>query len=380
MTRDNNSFFRQLLFLVVLIAIGVILFRHLKFFVGSFLGAITIYIVLRNTMFRMVERQGMHRWFAALVLVAATAMVLAGFAWLSVKTVGSELVNINVDGLVGRGRALLQQANDRLGLKIDLQDVMSSSEGVLKAVVNAVLNTTYSFTANILMMLLILYFMFAKGRKMEAKMWEYAPFKDKSLEMIKHELKTMIYSNAVGMPVILILQTLASTLIYWLLGFTNPWFWGFITALCGLVPAVGTMLVYLPVAVWMVASGDVLNGIILMLYGAVVISNVDNVLRIVLLHKVADTHPLVVIFGVIMGIPLFGFWGIIFGPLFISCFILLVNIYYTEYGLWEKDPGHHKKPVRKAVPPHFKKIHEKMCEPAVVAPPVASPKDSAPAE
>ena len=64
-----------------------------------------------------------------------------------------------------------------------------------------------------------------------------------------------------------------------------------------------------------------------------VIANVDNLCRMILMNKVADTHPLIVIFGVILGIPLFGFWGIIFGPLLISGFLLLMKIYYKEYNL-----------------------------------------------
>ncbi len=356
---QNNALFRQLLFLTILIGIGVILFRQLNFFVGAFLGAITIYVVLRNTMFRLVEKYEIRRWIASLMLVTVTALVLAAFGWLAVKTVGSELINISFDNLILSGENLLRHINERLGLDIVPQDILNRSDGMIKSIVNGILNTTYSFTANIFMMLLILYFMFTSGRRLEAKVWAYAPFKDKSLEMIRHEAKTMIYSNAVGMPVILVLQTLVSTLIYWLLGFADPWFWGFVTALCGLIPAVGTMIVYIPVAIWLMTSGEVLNGVILALYGMIVISNVDNVLRIVLLRKVADTHPLVVIFGVILGIPLFGFWGIIFGPLFISGFILLIKIYYMEYGLIEEVPEPVKR-VRKSVPHHFKKIHEKV--------------------
>jgi predicted PurR-regulated permease PerM len=359
MTRDN-AFFRQLLFLGVLITLVVTLFVQLDFFVGSFLGAITIYVVLRKTMFSLVEKWKWHRWVAALVLVGATALVLAGFGYILVVAVGSEMSNIDVGSLIAGVKADLVKLNGRFHTNIIPQDIISRSDNVIRAIINGVLNTTYSFAANIFMMLIVLYFMLTSGRKMEAKMWDYAPFTGRSLNLIRREAKTMIYSNAVGMPLILVLQTLVSTLIYWLLGFDDPWFWGFLTALCGLVPAVGTMIVYTPVAIWLMFQGEVLSGVVLFLYGALIISNVDNVMRIVLLHKVADTHPLVVIFGVILGIPLFGFWGIIFGPLFISGFILLVKIYYMEYGLLDDLPEE-MAPPRKAVPFHFRKIHSKMC-------------------
>ena len=67
------------------------------------------------------------------------------------------------------------------------------------------------------------------------------------------------------------------------------------------------------------------------------IANVDSLCRIVLMRQITNTHPLIVVFGVILGIPLFGFWGIIFGPLLLSGFLLLIRIYYWEYGLIPSD-------------------------------------------
>lgn len=360
-TRDN-AFFRQLLFLGVLIAVGVILFKQLNFFVGAFLGSITLYVVMRRQMFDLVERQGLQRWVAALLLVGVSAAALAALGFVLVVSVGSELSNLDIDSIERSAAAALGWVNARFGLDLIPHDIIARSDGLIQKLTNGVLNTTYSFTANIFMMLIVLYFMLTSGRKMEAKLWTYAPFKDRSLEVIKREVKTMIYSNAVGMPVILALQTVVSTLIYWLLGFADPWFWGFLTALCGLIPVLGTMLVYVPVAIWLIGQGQPWDGVILLAYGMTVISNADNVFRIVLLRKVADTHPLVVIFGVLLGIPLFGFWGIIFGPLFISGFILLIKIYYVEYGLLGDDArlDDAPKPIRKSVPHHFKKWHERL--------------------
>ena len=363
--KRNNAFFRQLLFLIVLAGIGVVIFTELKFFVGSFLGAITIYVVLRNVMFRMVEKGHLKKWFASLLLVLATGVVLGAFFWVLVKAIGSEVPNFKLNELLSGVNAFFADINKSVGMKLIPDDIIQRSDGVITSMIKGILNTTYSFAANIFMMLIVLYFMLTSGRKMEAKMWEYAPFKDSSLCLVRKEVKTMIYSNAVGMPVILIAQTFVSTLIYFLLGFDNYWFWGFLTAIAGLLPLLGTAFVYVPVAIWLAATGNLPHAIILLFYGLVVISNTDNVFRIILLRKVADTHPLIVIFGVILGIPLFGFWGIIFGPLFISSFILLIRIYYMEYGLLDHPTEEELcAPVRKKVPKHFKKIADKANAPA----------------
>jgi len=83
--------------------------------------------------------------------------------------------------------------------------------------------------------------------------------------------------------------------------------------------------------VYMALTGDWVNGLALMAYALIVITNVDNLIRFVLQKKMADTHPLITIFGVIIGLSLFGFMGIIFGPLLISVFILCFSMFKKEY-------------------------------------------------
>jgi predicted PurR-regulated permease PerM len=128
-------------------------------------------------------------------------------------------------------------------------------------------------------------------------------------------------------------QGLVAALIYWLFGINNVVFWAFVTALAGLLPMIGTIIVSVPLGIWVAMEGDLLKGVFLMLCGLFIIANADNLSRIFLNKKISNIHPLVVIFGVILGIPLFGFWGIIFGPVLISVFLLLIKIYYMEFRL-----------------------------------------------
>lgn len=147
------------------------------------------------------------------------------------------------------------------------------------------------------------------------------------------EVSDIIYSNAVGIPIIMLGQGLTAALIYWLFGIQHIAFWAFLTAIAGLIPVVGSIIVSVPLGISIIMQGHLWQGILLMLCGMLVIANVDNLIRIFLNKKMTDTHPLIVIFGVFMGIPLFGFWGIIFGPLLISIFLLLIKIYYHEFKL-----------------------------------------------
>jgi predicted PurR-regulated permease PerM len=108
-------------------------------------------------------------------------------------------------------------------------------------------------------------------------------------------------------------------------------FWAVLTGIMSVVPVVGTTIVWVPLAVFLYAGGNHWQSATLLIYGSVIITNVDNVFRFVVQKKLGDTHPLITFFGVIIGLPLFGFVGIIFGPLLISYFILLLKIYRNEY-------------------------------------------------
>jgi len=85
----NNAFFRQLLYIGILITIGLVIFTQLQFFVGSFLGAITMYVVLRTVLFRLTERWNWKPWVASLMLVLATTLLLSGLGFLIFEVIAS---------------------------------------------------------------------------------------------------------------------------------------------------------------------------------------------------------------------------------------------------------------------------------------------------
>jgi predicted PurR-regulated permease PerM len=100
---------------------------------------------------------------------------------------------------------------------------------------------------------------------------------------------------------------------------------------------VGAALAYVPLAIIFFANGANWQGIAMLIFGFAIIGTVDNVLRFTLLRKLGDVHPLTTVFGVIIGLNLFGFIGLIFGPLLISLFILLLKIYSSEFVVKQRD-------------------------------------------
>ena len=331
--KRNNIFFRQLLFLAVLIVMGVVMLQELSFVLGSFLGAITIYIVLRPLQHSLVERYSWRPWIASLILVTGASLLLVGLLFGLLRVVASELTNVDVKAIISGFDDVVDLLNDKLPFDVIPPTYLSDAVSYITKGVGSVINTTYSFLINILFTIIILYFMLANSRKLERKIGRYNPFSGENRDMVMGEISNIIYSNAVGIPIIMLGQGLAAALIYWIFGIQHVAFWAFLTAIAGLIPIVGSVIISAPLGIFIIVNGSFWHGMLLILCGILVIANADNLVRIFLNKWMTDTHPLIVIFGVFMGIPLFGFWGIIFGPLLISLFILLIKIYYREFKL-----------------------------------------------
>jgi predicted PurR-regulated permease PerM len=111
----------------------------------------------------------------------------------------------------------------------------------------------------------------------------------------------------------------------------DPILWSFITTVCSVIPFGGSGLIWVPLSGYLYSQGHTTDAIGLAIYCAIVVLNIDNLLRLIVLKTFADIHPLITLFGVITGLKLFGFIGLIFGPLLISYLILFIRIYVNEF-------------------------------------------------
>lgn len=342
MDKDNtisnqNRFFRRLLFLGLLIATGILIFIKLSPLLGAFLGASTLYILLRKMMFGLVEKHGWKKWLAALTIVIGVSLIFVGAMLGIFEIVAAEIQNIHPNELLEKGNDIIASINSKLNVNLISYKMLDKIAPILTEGAGVLINATYNFAIGILFMILMLYFMLFSGRSMETALKCYLPFKGESRRMLIDETAGIIYNNALVIPLTMLSQGLVAALIYWIFGLKSVVLMAFLTAVCGLLPMVGTIIVSVPLGLSLVMQGDVWQGIALMACGLIIIANIDNLIRIIFNQRSTNTHPLIVILGILIGIPLFGFWGIIFGPLLISIFLLLIKIYYMEYDLLSQD-------------------------------------------
>ena len=208
---------------------------------------------------------------------------------------------------------------------------MNAVVSILPRIGQALMGGIGGFALNGVVLLLILYFMLIGGKSMEGYINSILPFNPKNRKEILHEFHMVVRSNAIGVPLLAILQGAMAMVGYFIFGAPGAVIWGVVSCFATIIPVVGTAIVWIPLALYIGINGSWGYAIGLAAYGVIVIGNVDNLIRSVLQKKMADTHPLITIFGVVIGLPLFGFMGVIFGPLLLAIFVLCVKIFKEEY-------------------------------------------------
>jgi predicted PurR-regulated permease PerM len=319
--------------IVIILALGFILFRQLTPILSGMLGAFTIYILVRRQNIWLTGQKHLNRSLAALLITGEAIFCflvpLALLVWIVVSTVKG--INLDPQALVAPAQQIIDFIREKTGYDLLGTDTLSFLVSSIPRIGQYVMSGISSFAFNIGMLIIVLYFMLVGGERMERYLSELLPFSEADSKDVVGEVQRIVQSNAIGIPLLAIIQGGIATLGYWAFGVPNLWLAGVLTCFATIIPMVGTALIWLPAAVIMAISGDWFNAIGLVLFGALIISQLDNLIRFVLQKKMADTHPLITIFGVIIGLPLFGFMGIIFGPLLIALFLLCVDIFKREY-------------------------------------------------
>jgi predicted PurR-regulated permease PerM len=309
-------------------------------FVPGFLGAITLYILSRGKFFYLVnQRKWNVRWTSVLFLILYLVL-LVGPSFYIVK-----LIIPKITDLSGRSQELksgLQHLSDvfyqNTNQRILTPENIKLWELQMRSFIPGFLNSTISILSNLLMMFFMIYFMLVNGTYLEKALLKYIPLKAENIKKLGSETLHLVRANAIGIPLISLIQGVTATIGYWIFGLAEYGLWGFLTGVFAFFPILGTMVVWVPLVVLLYSRGENLQGMGLLLYSAIVTGNVDYLSRITLMQKIGNMHPVITILGVILGLGLFGFMGFIFGPLLFSYFILLIKIYIIEFIQQEKKP------------------------------------------
>lgn len=325
---------KQTYFLLTLTVLACLLGYLLRDYISSLLGATTIYILLRSPLTYLTEVRGWNK-----TLTVALLMIFSLFVLILPLGLVSVMLSSKAQYMVQHYAEFLQivkgwnsQISQQFGIDLLSDEALAKVTSAGANVIPAVLSATVSSVTQILVMYLLLYFIMKDGKAIERFILYNSPFHYDNTALLTSALKAQTLSNAIGLSVLGVTQAICSGIGYWMFGMDEPFFWAVITGFASVLPVVGTTIIWIPVAIYVYFSGGPhWHGVGIAIYSALVLTNVDNFVRFAIMKKLGDTHPLVVFFGIMIGVGLFGFLGLIFGPLLISYFIILLEIYQKEY-------------------------------------------------
>jgi predicted PurR-regulated permease PerM len=171
-----------------------------------------------------------------------------------------------------------------------------------------------------------MFLLFRDGDRIVAKVPELLPFERIRSEQLLFRIRDVIYSSVYGVVVIALIQGVLCGGMFWALGVPSAALWGLVTVLTSVLPLVGAAGVWVPGTLYLAISGDWSRAIVLLLWGVIVISGVDNFLRPRLVGGRVGLSELVMFFALLGGLQAFGVLGIVLGPVLFAIAASVVDV------------------------------------------------------
>jgi predicted PurR-regulated permease PerM len=216
-----------------------------------------------------------------------------------------------------------------LSMPEDPTDLLA--EGVQRAVAflaphaGAFVADSVATLGSLVVMLFALFFMLRDGDAMSRRLRDLLPFTEYESEQLLSDTRDLVIASVGAGVAVAAAQGIVGGLAFRLAGIGAPAFWGVAMGFSSLLPVVGASLVWAPAGAWLLLSGEIWRGVILLLIGVFGISMIDNVLRPLVLSGRTSINGLVVFLGLLGGAAAFGFVGVVIGPIILVTTARLLN-------------------------------------------------------
>jgi predicted PurR-regulated permease PerM len=230
-------------------------------------------------------------------------------------------------------------------LNFDLNGIVTNIKDFVIKSTLSIAGSVADVSLGLFIMFFIMYYGFIEGHEWAMKFSAMLPFKKARKEKLIQGVKEVTHAVLYGQILIAIIQGVLGGIGFFIVGIPSPAFWGFIMTVLAFIPVTGTGLVWLPAGIIKIVEHDLVGGIFIIAYGAVVVSGIDNILRPAIISKGGKIHPVIALIGVLGGLKMFGLLGIIIGPLIAALFITMAEFFYEDYVKINKTAVEKKKPA-----------------------------------
>ena len=317
--------FLSLGFVILLTALLVV---GLRPFLAAILSALVFAPLFRPVYLRLLKRvkhSALAAWLTLLVIFVVVVGPLVTLGSLAVQEIQSvteqyrqispDKVNIEIFGrsipdLVRQGAdTFLTWLQSRLG---------TIASGVLKLLLS------------LFVMLYLIYYLLREQEKLERIVREMLPFNDANSRKLLDDFYRISRGFILGQGLTALVQGFLGGVGFLIFGFPGAFLWGLVMTVLSLVPVLGAFLIWIPAGILQIAGGATNSGIGILIWGAVVVSSADNLVRPLIMKNMAGVHPVITLLGVFAGLSLFGLIGIVIGPLLFAMVLETARMFYRE--------------------------------------------------
>ena len=316
-----------------LVALGVGLLWLTVPYIPGLLGGAVLYSLTRGWHARLTGRRSGGQRVALVVSIATVLLILipgGALLGLLLEDVPRTIRSVESGPLLEKLRTL------RLGpieVGDELADAGNNAINWISGQAVGFLGGVASGTLNLVLALLTQYSLLIASKDMWPRVRRLLPFTPEDCDHLRQRFHDVTDGTMRGIVLVAAVQGALVGLAFLVLGLPNALVWGTVTAVASVLPLFGSALVWLPGALALLLMGETGKAVGLALFGALVVGNLDNVLRPIVLRGRAQLHPLTTLVGAFAGVGAFGLIGILLGPLAITWFFEMIAIYDKEYGL-----------------------------------------------
>jgi predicted PurR-regulated permease PerM len=325
-----------------MLLLGVFLLYESRGILTALLSAVVLYTLFKRFYIYLNARLKFGRSLSAFLIIVISFLIIVlpmmALSWMIVHKIllfQKDLSSVNT--VIDRINAY---AGSNFGKPDLVQNTLDNASKWVLGTFSSVLSGAFATFLTLMIMYFTLYFMLVSHERFEKGMQRYLPFAPEHSVRFASELHSITYSNIIGQGLISLSQGIVVGIGFWIFHIPDPFFWGVISIFVCFLPVVGAPIIYMPAGLIELVYGHTFSGFGIMIWGTVLVLLIDNFLRSYISRKIADTHPLITIIGVVIGVPAFGLIGLVIGPLLLSYFILLMNMYESLHSSEEdtKDP------------------------------------------
>ena len=337
MHESTRERFQQLLFYALIALIGYLTFMVISPFLAPLAWAAVFAMMFHAMHLEMTPRIGANRsallttLTAAVLIVAPAAMIVSVIAREVPQVIDylqqvslNEPDRINRIWDVIRRRSPVSLPDDPMVL---LRDGVQRILLFLAPRVGALVADLFATLGSLFVMLFSMFFLLRDGHLLGRQIRDLLPLPDVERDRLMRDTRDLVIASVGAGLLVAACQGAIGGIAFWFLGINGPVIWAVVMAFASLIPLVGAALVWVPTALWLLLSGEVARGIILVIVGVLGISMADNVLRPILLAGRTSASGLVVFLGILGGASAFGFIGLVLGPIILVTAGSLLNLF-----------------------------------------------------